>query len=118
MKRGQKSYEMIEAALDEIREPEHWCKGALKTVRNGVVAYCALGAFDEVTDFIPNPSGPKTEDWRTERDAWMALWNAAGGNIVRFNNTHTHAEVVAMFQQAARAEKERLGVEAAEPVAA
>jgi hypothetical protein len=124
MKTYEMPYEVLEEALDLIWEREHWCRGAL---RAGEIRfegskgpeinykYCALGAIYEAEDADTatqkGPITPSLEPFKSVagRQAFKMVSRLAGGDLTRFNDTHTHAEVVALFQQAIRNEKERVG---------
>lgn len=109
-----KIYEGLEKALAVIENEKNWTKGDYQ-VGN---AYCAEGAC--LVSVGLQPESPRA--WRVEQaDQFVTLINAliralGGGRVHRFNDTHTHAEVVALFQKAIRDEKLKEGVEIEIPV--
>lgn len=111
-----KTYEVLEKALRLIEDEKNWCQGYQRIVekrwlRKDRVRYCALGA---VAESIPGEghSWPIMEFHALpEVNPLWELVKARGFTEVgHFNNTRTHAEVVALFQEAIRAEKEKAGV--------
>jgi hypothetical protein len=105
-------YEVLEEALDLIWEREHWCQGSmLRYVTQGdseteTLAYCSLGALETIEVKDLHRRGPKF----SYNGAYGAVADVIGGDIAFFNDTHTHAEVVAVFQTAIRNEKKRAGI--------
>ncbi len=76
--------DVLRAARAKIEKPENWCQGSF---RNGH-AYCALGAVREssygVIRYI---------------EACDVLERLAGP-IPKYNDSHTHAEVLSLFDRA------------------
>lgn len=102
-----KTYEILEGALGLIRDEKNWCRGALKMEMFSLradgasvdrVRYCALGAL-AATDIGTVSIGVNPAPLDALDDV------ISGGSITRFNDSHSHAEVVAVFQQAIQAEK-------------
>jgi len=99
--------DIILAARMIIATPEHWCRHIRK--RND--AYCALGAFDAVgVSPEKHPAVEVLESALTEAERAVALQRlkdvfnnsspAPCSIVAQFNNTHTHAEVIAAFDRA------------------
>jgi hypothetical protein len=111
-----KTYEVLEKALRLIEDEKNWCQGYQRIVekrwfRKDRVRYCALGA---VAESIPGENGSwpiEVFHELPEVKPLSDLVKARGFDQVgRFNNVRTHAEVVALFQEAIRNEKEKAGV--------
>lgn len=119
-----KAYEVLEGALAHIENEENWCTGVMQ---RGNDQRCALGAIRLVGMEKGLMTWSAFEGARASeplRSAQRALGTLAlqglGLNldpsfytldpIAAFNDTHTHAEVVALFQEAIREEKHREGV--------
>lgn len=85
--------ETLVAARELIAEPENWCQGELRRVNDdGSVAYCALGAVSATGLDIRH---------LFNSDALTALRELVpGGAIARYNNSHSHECVVALFDEA------------------
>lgn len=103
-----KTYELLEKALGEIEDPQDWFQGAYSGPAGAV---CAEGACNKVQwgTVLPSESGT----------AEAPLFNVLGlailsrgedGNLAEFNDSHSHAEVVALFQQVIAEEKRKVGV--------
>lgn len=86
------------AAKTLISDPADWTRCALARRENGrecgpitagAIKWCALGVVYAVdaSNF-------------GERSALTHLLECSGGNIASFNNSHTHAEVMALFDRA------------------
>lgn len=96
--------EILKAARKRIEDPEKWWNGAKDTNRAGI--NCAQTAIANVLD----------EDCDADEAARAATANCAYARLTdegtyqsvwRFNDTHTHAEVLALFDRAiAAAEQE------------
>lgn len=120
------TYEVLEQALALIEDERQWCQGA---VRKGG-ARCAIGALNFVAAGV-DQGGVSAKDLGVAREVRLAYRGAVdavdrlaerdgfaphpclNGNqpaIANFNNNRTHAEVVALFQEAIRQEKEKAGV--------
>lgn len=92
--------EILRHAMALIEQPEHWTKGEYWRDANGnpctsrttAVCWCAIGAVVSVTDDTGDDA----------RVALGMLLNAVmgSGSIHRFNDTHTHAEVIDAFRRA------------------
>lgn len=107
------TYQVLEKALRLIEDEKDWhqggCWGAGGVARG---PYCAGGAL-----YVADPEGHKF--WGAP--AYCALGELIEArNLPRFNDSHSHAEVVALFQTAIRNEKAKAGVlvDEREPVAA
>jgi hypothetical protein len=120
-----KTYEVLEKALGLIEDERHWCRGAVG--RGG--ARCAIGALNFATVGIDQ--GGKGTKAKVEPVLYRAYVAAVGAlnllaerdgfetremprgsmpAVAFFNNSHSHAEVVALFQEAIRNEKAKAGV--------
>lgn len=95
------TYEVLEKALAEVERG--WCRGELEDDRGNV---CARGALHRVLDAEMHFCGLGAEG----QAALAALRARCGGNIGVFNDSHTHAEVVALFQKAISQEKAKAGI--------
>lgn len=95
-----KTYEVLEKALAEIEDEENWTKGC--SGWDGP-KLCAEGA-------ICKASG---EAFPKDSPAYHVLFEIAayGFDLYQFNDDHTHAEVVALFQEAIRNEKAKEGID-------
>lgn len=91
--------EILVAARELISVPERWTQGSLAESRlgrpigpstPGAVCWCALGAVQKVADDLNMPFG----------GAVSHLNKAGPINLGLFNDTHTHPEVVALFDRA------------------
>ncbi len=111
------------AARDLISKPEKWCQH-LQVDSQG--RHCALGALNraisgrveskaygqDIIDLLCNMMRPQERARAKER--LQRLWNVRlEGNrpshVAQFNNTHTHGEVLALFDRAIA--RQRLVVE-------
>jgi hypothetical protein len=89
--------EILKAAREKIAKPENWTKGfaarnihghVTAAVARNAVCWCCLGAM-----------------WSLNADGYLNAedaFRAATGedSIANFNDTHTHAEVLAAFDKA------------------
>jgi hypothetical protein len=101
------TYEVLKKALALIEDEKDWCQG-----KTGWGRRCAVGAISTTVGGI----GSHTDDV-LNYPPLKALCVALGGNgIVYFNDTHTHAEVVALFRTAIRAEKAKAGIPIEVPI--
>ena len=89
---------VLTKARDLISSPERWTQGASARSANGcpvrvscpdAVSWCALGAIEKA-------AGNRNE-WLDEMAKLRAV---VGSSIIRFNDFHTHAEVLAAFDKA------------------
>lgn len=89
--------EILETAKARIANESDWCKGAFMSPDGRV---CAAGAcrLVETGDAAGPLTGPVMR-------AWDALVVFAPEGLSYFNDSHTHAEVLALFDQAIAAEK-------------
>ena len=97
--------EILEAARALIAEPEHWCQGAQALDATGTVRrpcsrlavrWCSLGATDRVTRY---------KGIRADNALYSALGMPPDIGIANFNDSHTHAEVLDLFDRAIAAER-------------
>ena len=92
-------YEVLEKALALIEDERDWCPdgpgwGTVPRQR------CAVAALGEIVNPVVSI---------LDVPAFQALDSRADG-VASFNDSHTHAEVVALFQDAIRAEKAKAGI--------
>jgi hypothetical protein len=93
--------ETLKAARQLITDPAKWTQGEFARDVDGSASfalserahcYCALGALEKV---IGRPD---------YTDAYDKLWRVCrtkfGTDVAAFNDTHTHAEVLALFDAA------------------
>lgn len=103
--------EVLKAARERIAVPERWTtKAVARNARGGLVkprspnaaCWCGSGAIVAVT-----PESEMPDDWHAHQ-ASMALAKTAGVRwFPGFNDTHEHADVLAMFDKTiARLESE------------
>ena len=100
--------ETLKAARQLITDPAKWTQGELARDAEGNVSYvgsesatcwCLMGAIFHVV----RADKPTAADARrSHSDAALELLSAANRkkSVVRFNDTHTHAEVLALFDAA------------------
>jgi hypothetical protein len=79
--------EALEAAKARIDAPEKWSQGTLLD-RNG--RRCALGAFDELTGV----------DAQYLYEVLASDPSYGTTSLTAYNDSHTHAEVMALFDRA------------------
>lgn len=92
--------EVLQKARALISKPENWCQHVFKQRNNtGAMSYCAMGAVNEASRWHPE----------IHPACVLALRDAGGFSpimtIPRYNDTHTHAEVLALFDKAIAANK-------------
>lgn len=91
--------EILIAARAKIADREHWTTGAFARAKDGLtrrpdnvdaVCWCSIGAIESIGD------------WRAveNSNAKILLRLAVGGSAVGFNDSHTHDEVLAVFDKA------------------
>lgn len=92
--------EVLIAARAKIADPVNWTQGEYARNADGAdcegddaVCWCAIGAIQESCD-----------DYDTARDALEYLHAVMGTYPYHFNDTHTHAEVIAKFDEAIAAQ--------------
>jgi hypothetical protein len=97
-----KTYEVLEKALGLIEDERNWCQ---YTLQRGS-AFCSGGALLQVTN------GKCSGQWTGEGAAALRALSGLtpDHDVVGFNNTHSHAEVVELFQTAIREEKRKAGI--------
>lgn len=100
-----KTYEVLEKALALIERKEDWGFAGDGRSNNPETEapFCAVGAIGAIE--------PAVLSYRGIHPVEGALWDSASGEGPRtFNDTHTHAEVVELFQKAIASEKAKAGV--------
>ena len=99
--------EILKAARGLIDTPEKWTQGAWSRSRGEhytPYCYCSAGALARVATGVPNPTS--SQFFALESSiALLALEAWMGGDIVEFNDTHGHADVMAAFDRAIAAEE-------------
>jgi hypothetical protein len=91
------SREILVTARRKIENPINWCRGSFS---NAGQAYCAVGAV--------RLSDPECNGWvlceskveRFLRKTVRQLTNGENDHVGMYNDNHTHAEVLAMFDRA------------------
>lgn len=78
--------QVLEAAKARIDKPQKWMRGRLSNERG---RFCALGAIEVVSP---------TRD--LEDEALYAIGDVLQDDLATFNDTRTHAAVMAMFDRA------------------
>lgn len=94
--------EVLQTARALIDQPEHWCQRALAKNAQGetidpddllsesVVRLCASGAIGKAS---------QQRQW-SRHPAFRVLKAYCEGDVVSFNDRHTHAEVLTAFNKA------------------
>lgn len=100
------------SARDLIQKEDNWCQWCPAKDKSGgllvdpnnkrAVAFCAVGAIVRVTGDQSSPAA-----W----DAFQAMKLGECYNLAAFNNSHTHAEVIGLFDEAIAAERERMRIQ-------
>lgn len=101
--------EILKAAKELISDPKRWTQGLFARNIEGLVSpvtskdavcWCAAGSLWRV-------DGPSPTIQSQREAAYELLSNAMGGSVPDYNDTHTHIEVLAKFDEAiALAEEE------------
>ncbi len=92
--------QILTEGFELIRNPNHWTQGILAMGIEGEVysdptdpactCWCSVGALMKVINDSDSPP----------IHAYKALENAAGAPLARFNDSHTHAEVLQLWEKA------------------
>ena len=93
--------ETLKAARDLISDPARWTQGALArdangneidSTDNGAICWCSFGAIQVYTQ----------KKWLTDVDHYLqkVCCELFDTSAERYNDTHTHAEVLALFDAA------------------
>lgn len=95
---------ILKGARELISDPTHWTQGVLARYSSGEKAYstmepdavswCSLGAMSVATSRCGATAGQMMRSWGILEKF------CPDGNISEFNDTHTHAEVLAAFDAA------------------
>lgn len=97
--------DILKKGRELIADPARWTKREFAKDEKGepvlpespsAVCFCSLGALDRVYAF-----GSAAAHIRANR----ALTEACGGSVPRFNDLHTHPEVLAAWDRAIAAEE-------------
>jgi len=97
------TYRFLEKALALIEDKKDWCQYLVEDEQG---RHCAVGALDAVA----------LATKATRKDAWAALsievelaTDGAHGAVSAFNDSRSHAEVVALFKKTIASEKAKAG---------
>jgi hypothetical protein len=94
----QTTFELLHAAQDLIRDPRNWIQGRASVDEHGhpcpitskrARCFCSIGALLRAE-----------ESREGYNEAARILDTLANGNLMAFNDTHTHAEVMALWDRA------------------
>jgi hypothetical protein len=92
-----KTKELLVAAKALISNEENWCQGGYsKKKEDGTISYCAVGAImmaitSDTEERMEERVGAQEELRRHTNDS---------RSIAMFNDSHTHAEVMELFDKA------------------
>jgi hypothetical protein len=117
-----KTSEELQAARDIISDPEYWCQAARRIVRGDHFAYCAFGALEVAHNYRDHSLVAKkilpamdalaavaiSDVVKYDGHIAVNVKNAVGNPFLRvsgFNDSHTHAEVLAWFDKAIARQK-------------
>lgn len=99
--------ELAKKARDLIADPKHWTKNAFAKDRLGfavetesakAVRFCSIGAVSRATfELDSRYSYPNIDIVKTVKDA---LHDNMGNAVIKFNDNHTHEEVLAAWDRA------------------
>lgn len=101
-----KTYE----ALALIEDEKNWCSDGPFGAGDGRVTRCALMAISAATPNCATATLASIPMQEAAEAAGVPRGEYAGGPLAEFNDTHSHAEVVALFKKAIAAEKAKAGV--------
>ena len=103
-----KTFEVLERALALIEDEKDWCQGGGGWYSDEEGAtLCAEGSLFCVLGMHPDEQMAVL----VETEPYRSLSEACGcREVFQFNDHHTHAEVVALFQRAIRNEKAKEGI--------
>ena len=96
--------DQLRAAKARIATPDKWTQGDYSAEVHGIQCFCALGALgEEDEEFLECPDAVMFL-----REALPAEWLAKskygtmenGSPIAEFNDSHTHADVMSLFDRA------------------
>lgn len=89
---------LVQKARDLIADPKHWDQGnyAYRT-KEGYV-FCAVGALNRARSTERKPREP--DDWDGLSTIARAMGFPDTESLIEFNDTHSHAEVLARFDRA------------------
>lgn len=98
--------EVLRTARAKIEKPENWTQGAwardadqhdMMPQMAGACSFCAMGAVQFITG--------ESEAFYVSMQALKRSLETAHVSVLAFNDTHTHAEVLALFDRAIEAEE-------------
>jgi hypothetical protein len=94
--------ETLKAARALISEPDYWCVRYLsKLGPRGQMQYCAIGAIQQVAVRSTWEAALDTlSKVAAQRLGVSYSGMIIGAHIAEYNNSHTHAEVLSMFDEA------------------
>lgn len=84
------SADRLRRARALIDTPDKWCQGRYHKPTG---RHCSLGAMNKAM-------GRGKSDGFAERALYAAAAEMGDGSVVLYNDTHTHAEVMALFDRA------------------
>lgn len=93
---------LFKAAFKLVEDPGTWCRGVYKRTVENVTRFCSLGALEESEMQLRRSGcfGDSYSSFATARyRVVVAISNAMGMDVPSFNDTHTHAQVVAMWRR-------------------
>lgn len=82
--------EILTAARTLIHDPDHWCQGTYVDFRLDGDAYCLSGAIFKIS----------AGEYDAADRSMIQLSEIAHSTVTFFNDTHTHAEVIGLLDQA------------------
>ena len=100
--------EILMKTRELIAEPEHWQQGMYASNRDGfgtapsspsAIKFCVVGAFSRATRGLETEAGREAKDILRKFLGWSSL--------IKYNDSHSHAEVLAALDGAIEQEKER-----------
>lgn len=84
---------ILKRARELIKDRKNWCQfsAIISKGADGSFAYCALGALNRISSASFYEIGVAGNELRKDPEV--------KGSIAIFNDTHTHAEVLALFDR-------------------
>lgn len=101
--------EIFNEALNLIRDPARWTQWVCARDADGdvcdfyserAVCWCSLGALRKVCE--PEPASWFDNVSKVEKALNRGIGYIGRGTLIRFNDTHTHAEVIALWEKVGR----------------
>ena len=92
---------ILKSARNLISDPRRWTQGDyVDRNANGEICYCAIGALAAVQEIEPGDDIPGAADLArviTGGSSDYGFW------VVRYNDDHAHADILAIFDEAIEA---------------